>query len=305
MVNLTGHFGLAAVKRLLKPKAVAIEENTPVIAPDISYLHRGNAYWMALFSRLVYRNTGASNKRPDEAFILEALQQKDRRFLAVTGYNKNHAQAMLVEHASYISMVFRGTDELVDWLDNLNIAKKETEFGVFHKGFYDSLYHIWPQMEQDYLDLEKKSRRVRKPLFITGHSLGGAIASIAAAKCLYDQRPFVSVYTFGQPRALSLDSVPAFNAACADRFFRMQNHHDLVSHTPANIAHYGHVGHCLYIDEFGALHTDPGWWFKFLDTVEGAAMAIRKWRLDLLKQHDMYVYMDAIERWQLEDWGAL
>lgn len=287
--------------RFLKGGAPAVT-TAPVVAPDISYLHRGNAYWMALLSRLVYLDTSTTNKRPNEASILSRLQQRDPDFLSVIGYNRNHTQAMLVEHPDYISIVFRGTDELVDWLDNLNITKKETDEGVFHKGFYDALHEVWPQMNQDYMDLEKKAHR---PLFVTGHSLGGAIATIVAAKCLYDGRPFVSVYTFGQPRALSLDSVPAFNAACGDRFFRMQNHHDLVSHMPANIAHYGHVGYCLYIDEFGTLHNDPSWWFKFLDTAEGAAMAIGKWRLDLLRQHDMDVYLDAIEKWQLEDWGLV
>lgn len=271
------------------------------IAPHISTLHKGNAYWMANFSRLVYWHSKGDSK-PDDAMILDELNKHDQRFISVTGYDKNGSQAMLVVHKNFMAMVFRGTDELIDWLNNIKLTKVDAECGTFHGGFFDAFNEIWSELRADYLELQSEQER---PLFITGHSLGGALAGITAAHCLFYNYPFVSVYTFGQPRALMVDSIPSFNAACGDHYFRFQRHYDLVGYIPTSIAHFGHVGQCIYIDAKGNLHNDPGWWFKFLSAVE-SALDVRDdgWVNNLIINHRMRDYLNAVSRWQIgEDWG--
>ena len=168
-------------------------------------------------------------------------------------------------------------------------------FGDFHTGFYRSLEDVWSQVYKPCMAARKEKKR---PLFITGHSLGGAMATIAAAKFVHMDKPFTSVYTFGQPRAMSRETVRIFNAECKGRFFRFQNNNDIVTRIPARLMGYGHVGECIYIDESGDLHNDPGFWFKFLDTVEGAADAIGKEGWDCVEDHDMADYLSAIKKWQ-------
>ena len=52
------------------------------------------------------------------------------------GANANSAQGALIEHEDYLCMAFRGTDELGDWLDNINAFSTEVLFGKFHRGFW-------------------------------------------------------------------------------------------------------------------------------------------------------------------------
>ena len=281
--------------------ASARSQDTLKIMPGVSSLHKGNAYWMAMLSKLVYWRVEGDTK-PDEARILAELQKRDKQFTAVHSYNRSGSQAMFVVHSRFVAMVFRGTDELVDWLNNMKITKTEVECGTFHTGFYDGFMEIWSEMRLDYLECQAEQER---PLFITGHSLGGAIANLAAAHCLFYDYPFVSVYTFGQPRALAVDSVPAFNATCQERYFRFQRHHDLVGYTPLSFAHFGHVGQCIYIDDANNLHNDPGWWFKFLGAIESTLQALGEgWVSEMISNHRMGDYLYAVERWRIgQDWG--
>ena len=261
-------------------------------------LCEGNAYWMARLAEAVYTHKGDSAKSPDDTKILADLKAEDDKFISVQGCAQNSAQAALIEHEKYLCMAFRGTDEPADWLDNINAFPTQEMFGHFHTGFYRSLEDVWTTLYGRYLDLKAKEKR---PLFITGHSLGGAMATIAAARFVHMDKPFTSVYTFGQPRAMSRETVRIFNAECKGRFFRFQNNNDIVTRIPARLMGYGHVGQCIYIDGDGDLHDDPGYWFKFLDAVEGAIDNIKEKGLDMINDHSMPDYLGAVKNWKDDD----
>ena len=257
-----------------------------------------NAYWMAVLCDLVYTQKEGSPK-PDEATILQDLQAQDSSFESVIGFSKNSSQAMFVEHADYLAMVFRGTDmgagfieSARDWLDNLNAFPEEVLFGSFHRGFWNATHDIWSDMDEAYQTARSKKKR---PLFITGHSLGGAMATIAASIFIHSDRPFTSVYTFGQPRVMDREATRIFNTEIGDRFFRFQNNSDIVSRLPARAMGYRHVGKCVYIDVDGDIHDDPGFWFRFLDVVEGAVDSIMVEGLDMIEDHDMRDYASHIK----------
>lgn len=262
------------------------------IAPYNTKLHNGNAYWMARISQAVYINKHGSQD-PDESAICEDLTAEDSDFISVTGANKNSAQAILVEHKDFLCMAFRGTNELADWLDNMNSFPENVLFGSFHRGFWKSVEDVWGKINGKYEELRNKKKR---PLFITGHSLGGAMATIAAARFIHQDKPFISVYTFGQPRSMDRNAARIFNAEAGERCYRFQNNEDIVTRVPARLMGYSHVGNCLYIDEKGTIHCDPGFWFKFMDVVEGAVDTIREeGSLGAIKDHDIQKYMDAVK----------
>ena len=104
-------------------------------------------------------------------------------------------------------LIFRGTaGRLYNWRFNLDIVPAPwSTGGKVHRGFKYLLNTIWPEI-CDTLDENKF------PLFYTGHSMGGAIANMAASL-----RPPRAVYTFGAPRigdvefARTLASIPVFN----------------------------------------------------------------------------------------------
>ena len=268
------------------------------IKPYTTGLCPENAYWMARLSHAVYTKK-AGSEDPDEDAILAYLQEEDLGFINVTGANKNSAQAMLVEHKKFLCMAFRGTDEPRDWLDNINVLSEKALFGKFHRGFWKSVEDVWDVINDEYEELRAVKKR---PLFITGHSLGGAMATIAAARLVHEDKPFISVYTFGQPRSMDRDAARIFNVEAAGRCHRFQNNEDIVTRIPARVLGYSHVGNCLYIDEDKVIHKDPGFWFRFLDVVEGAVVTLRKrGSLGGIEDHDIRRYMDAVSKWDVSE----
>ncbi|MFQ5597194.1 MAG: Mbeg1-like protein [Nitrospiria bacterium] len=267
------------------------------VQPYTTTLNSANTYWMAHIAKAVYTRRTKKNPAPNEEKILKNLQKQDPAFRSVTGYSKNSAQAALIEHADYFCMAFRGTDELSDWLDNVNVFSEEVLFGHFHRGFWRSLNDVWEGMFEAY---EKLMAKKKRPIFLTGHSLGGAMATVAAAKLVHQDIPFTSVYTFGQPRVMTRDTSRIFNVECKGRFFRFQNNNDLVTRVPARLMGYSHVGSFLYISQEERLHNDPGYWFRFLDYIDGAFDDALALGLDGIKDHDMANYLKAIKKWDCD-----
>lgn len=283
------------------------------VNPYKTTLDSGNAYWMARLASVAYIKKDDPEGSPDVAKILADLKQEDPKFSSVTGFSKNSSQAILVEHEDFFTMAFRGTDELGDWLDNFDLivtpvlllVEGEKLDGYFHKGFWKATEDIWEpllakyqQFQQQDRDKQKdlKQKKVR-PLFLTGHSLGGAMATIAATKLIHQDLPFISTYTFGQPRTMTHNTARIINGKAENRFFRFQNNNDMVTRAPARAVGYSHVGSFVYISEDKSLHNDIGWWYRFLDSAEGVIKAIPKKGLDGVEDHSMSDYLQAVESW--------
>lgn len=170
-----------------------------------------NAWWLSELCRLIYRKDASEGvKTPGQVSrndFLARVGLSERKF-----FSGPTAQGALVEtvgtgHGAFAVLVFRGTTgRLSNWLTNLDMAScKWPAGGNVHRGFRNILLGLWntiaPVLEP-----------VEKPLYYTGHSLGGALATLAASLL-----PPQSVYTFGAPRigdtrfAQSLAGVPIFN----------------------------------------------------------------------------------------------
>lgn len=261
-------------------------------------LDRENAYWMARMCQEIYLTRSDTDQHPDEPRILANLRQEDPGFISVVGADKNSAQGGLIEHESYYCMVFRGTNQKEDWLDNLKAFPVKQLFGEFHRGFWQSVQDVWDVLYNAY---SQANAQRPKPLFITGHSLGGAMAAIAAARFIQNDEPFVSVYTFGQPRAMTRDTASIFNVECKSRFYRFNNNNDLVTRVPARVMGYSHVGTYLHIASDGVIHQEIGFWYKFLDSCQDALKDFGELGLDGVKDHSMESYIAAVQRWQFAD----
>lgn len=266
------------------------------VSPYKTTLDQGNAYWMARLSKEVYKKVSDDNQLPNEDKILTSIKNNDEKFRSVFGVDNNSAQAALIEHEEYLCMVFRGTNELEDWLDNINAFSTNELFGEFHRGFFNSVEDVWLKLDTRCKELQKENKR---PIFFAGHSLGGAMATIAAAKYIHEDIPFTSVYTFGQPRALTRKTSQFFNLECKGRYFRFHNNNDIVTRVPARLMGYSHVGTYLYISEEKIINQDPGFWFKFVDYFDGAISALKEKGIDGVEDHDMSRYLEAIESWEL------
>jgi len=132
-----------------------------------------------------------------EKKLLES-QLKEFDFKIVKTFSHMGTQAMLIENEEYLVLAFRGTetDSLSDIKSDAraNIRKCETQ-GMIHSGFYDAYQAVRKEIEEILLS----EQCVNKALYITGHSLGGAVATVAT-KFIHHKGGLAACYTFGSPR---------------------------------------------------------------------------------------------------------
>src|SRR5262249_58747833 len=93
-------------------------------------------------------------------------------------------------------------------------------------------------------------------VFFTGHSLGAALATLAAHRYPHT----AGVYTFGSPRVGNHAFVASFNARMAQRSFRYVNDHDIVAQVPPELLAlpfglYAHVDELPRLNEHGHIAT--------------------------------------------------
>jgi hypothetical protein len=126
-------------------------------------------------------------------------------------------------------VAFRGTDfnEVSDWLANLDRSATETPHGEVHQGFYLAYQSMKSQV--DAILQERDTTH----LWVTGHSLGGALALL----CAYDleeveKRTVNGVITFGQPMVARRKFATYIDSMLAGRYARFVNRNDLVPKVP-------------------------------------------------------------------------
>ncbi len=255
-----------------------------------------NAYWMAKFSKLAYRKRADGS--PDVEAIKTELYGIDKKFSEVQGFDAKSSEGIVIKHEDFVVAAFRGTDEIADWLDNLNAVSQSGPLGDVHTGFFKALMDIWPQMKMAIRSFRRTSSGLPdRPLWLTGHSLGGALATLAVATLIDADETFYGAYTFGSPRVGDRDFARNFNLEAKGKVFRYQNNADIVTRVPARLMGYSHVGSFVYISEDGMLSTDIGWWYRFMDTVKGVIADIGEKGLDSIKDHSIDEYIAGISNY--------
>jgi hypothetical protein len=205
-------------------------ELRPPFDPGASGWGVGQAWWCSEMSRAIYRRDG-------RAAFFDGVGLREQRF-----FDAGSTQGALVTGPEFAVLVFRGTANLRDWLTNLRVAPVAwAHGGRVHEGFARALDKVWE-------DVEAELDRIDVPTFVTGHSLGGALATLAAAR-----RSFVASYTFGAPRV----GDEAFWQTLQTTLHRVVNHRDVVPTVPPRRMGYAHGGELHHIAADGSLHDTP------------------------------------------------
>ena len=187
-----------------------------------------------------------------------------------TFLNVGDTQAFLASRDDLGIVAFRGTQptDLIDWATDANCALVQDAPGMVHSGFKRALDLVWPAVRA----FIGEKRRV----FITGHSLGGALACLAAARVAHqsvDSAKTLTLFTYGQPRTGDASFVADVNDTLRGRMIRVVNNLDLVPRVPPRnsfVAHYGHCDGVVWIDFDGNLHGSPKYWDALLTLLEVA-----------------------------------
>jgi triacylglycerol lipase len=159
---------------------------------------------------------------------------------------RSHA-AIVLDRDDVRIVAFRGTDEAADWWTNLNILFRRTAWGIAHRGFWDATDLFWPGVQRHVQDAVVEGRRV----WLSGHSLGGAMATIASARLLCEnERAVDGLCTFGQPPVGGGKFRRNCDRVLGTRYVRIVNHTDSV----VDGGLFSHAGHLWYFDTGGRLH---------------------------------------------------
>ncbi len=174
-------------------------------------------------------------------------------------FERRNIEIFAAVNDEIILIAFRGTESIEDWLTDLKTRLLMTKRGKVHQGFKEGLDYVW----NDIRDLIYKYDNGRRTIWLTGHSLGGALATLAVDRLL-DEWDVSGLYTFGQPRVGDKKFHRAFNERFRHRTYRFVNDEDIVTRVPPRKLGYWHIGRVRFFDAFGMIHHEIRWWRKFL-----------------------------------------
>jgi triacylglycerol lipase len=164
----------------------------------------------------VYRIDAPSRRR----YFKERAGLEEIRF-----FDRGATQGALLSGEGFALLVFRGTLGARDWLSDLDFPPVAWEGpGEVHQGFKRQLDRVWEEVA-DELD------RLDVPVFYTGHSLGAALATFAAARRHVEGGSLpAALYSFGSPRVGTADFARAFPEGFLH--CRVVNDRDVVAAVP-------------------------------------------------------------------------
>lgn len=171
------------------------------------------------------------NKEDGGLFLVPRTYRLVGEIAASAYNNKPEPFGFLLDSDQCTIIAFRGTGSAVDWVSDFiaqqTLYRPVRNAGQTHKGFTDIYLSARNQVHALLSQLQPG-----KPLFITGHSLGGALATLAALDIAINTT-FTSpvVYTFGAPRVGDPKFVQAYNYTVPTHW-RFQNEFDIVPHLP-------------------------------------------------------------------------
>ena len=217
-----------------------------------------NAWWLIEAATLAYA---------EEEFIRQQLEKTGLQ--KVEFFSGESTQCFVASDARSIVVVFRGTETrrregradfrnmVADLKTDANIRLVELEPGSrVHEGFSKALDQVWAELFEYIRSIHRSDRKV----WITGHSLGAALATLAAHRYSDVQ----GSYAFGSPR---VGDIGFRNNFCV-KAYRVVNNNDIVTKLPPP-GPYHHVGELEYIASNGLIYANPTRRKMWVDMVRG------------------------------------
>ncbi len=235
---LSGCFGMSSSTKT---------ENCPAYIPSIAYL-------MGKVSAASYESDEATlnGALSEVGLTLDSVRIKD---------SKTGTQGLLAYNNDMVIVAFRGTEDFKDWLGNARVWENEVKNGPacdqtvkVHQGFNNAVASVTDDgaLFLRIAELQKGGRK----LYVTGHSLGGALATLMAYIASNNQGITVDgVYTYGQPPVGDSGFKQCYENNLLEKTFRFVNYKDVVPRLKPN-KNAEHVGLLLFMDSVGNLTTE-------------------------------------------------
>ena len=156
--------------------------------------------------------------------------------------------------AGNIVISFRGSETFENWLHNLDFPKKagypKCDGCEIHEGFLSA----WTEIQDDVIQEVEKllSNMPSAQIFVTGHSLGAALAALCAAELGASShslgKKITGVYTFGQPR-VGNQAFHDFYGTGERVSWRVTHNRDIVPHLPLEAMGFHHTSTEVFYNE--------------------------------------------------------
>ncbi len=226
--------------------------------PDDRKFNPVNAHLTSLASIIAY-DTPANVRKRAKALGFENVRTIDKKIVdaqAFTAYDPKTNTALVA---------FRGTFSVIDGVLDLwgapAYAPDLFGSGSVHAGFLAQFLAVKPDVLRS-LQVYQAKNPERLKIVVTGHSLGGALATLFSAYGLKRKMPITATYTVGQPPVGNTNFHTAFKENLKTQksgFFRTAHNLDLVPQVGAVAPWLRHdtTGDLIYIDRNGASHFNP------------------------------------------------
>ena len=174
-----------------------IKKKTLII---IASLFLSGCSWLNPFLYFQGESGDRSTLPVDVEELIEMAEYCEEAYRSATNENKlyeirnNEFSYHVKQDRGVTILIFRGTDNVKNvWTDiDARPTKDDSLDGAYlHRGFKDAATWIFEDIKRDY--------RLEKTIYLTGHSLGGAVAQIIGL-WLHNAGYHVQIYTFGSPK---------------------------------------------------------------------------------------------------------
>ena len=199
--------------------------------------------------------------------------------------SKDGAECLVVKDRNDLWFAFRGTkpSKLNDVTADLKLMKNAAVAGgKVHSGFQKEVNDLWMDI---LAEIEHNQQlKVQKDIYMTGHSLGAAMATIAATRLAP-----IELFTFGSPRV----GGPKFIRHITCPHLRFMNNNDIVCRIPPAWLGFKHHGEMIYFNRDGVKADKPSWKDLFL----GIFNSWKRFKFfDGIVDHGMPNYVKAITK---------
>ena len=189
-------------------------------------------------------------------------EEECRRVAGTTGLSEdrikkieqqNHSCTLLA-YDDLIVIAFRGTDlsDVADWRTNWQTKPVVGPWGLVHGGYLAAVDLLWNDVSAALRQLRHREQK----LLLTGHSMGGALAVLAAARFEIEGTiPVESIYTFGQPAVADSAFSLELERRLSHRYFRFVHSVDAIPGFYVD-KDLKHGGQHLFIDRGGRIHVE-------------------------------------------------
>jgi triacylglycerol lipase len=241
-------------------------------------LGRRNAWWLADAALLAYWGPADALPRFQAAGFVKT------EFVDVSG-----VQCYVAWTDDFIVVAFRGTqpNQFSDVFDDalFGFVPWSRPAALVHAGFKGALDRVWKRLTAVLAPLVGS-----RTTWFTGHSLGAALATLAADRSEFDS----CVCTLGSPRVGNEAFATAFNARFGNRSLRYVSDADIVTHVPPPFPlPYFHVDELRYIGADGLIGNREPMLAHFFNELIGQVRHVQE-TVELLRTGTMQTAPDFL-----------